>query len=211
VAHSLRSLAARRGLRPAGPPYTLARGDPTIPAPLVWLTRCARSRRAEGGHKTPPTLTSVVARCRARSGAGRPRPLKRAAAPRGRKTGDAIRRGEFRPCDPRRTHHHRRIGAPGVCREHHPYSPRRRAQREYERRPFSRLAEAGRRPPSAGAARKRQLSPRCPAFPDRSARSYLVEVAGGRGRGRASWRRPRILSRPRRTLRRGCDARVLAL
>src|SRR5450759_1198782 len=28
------------GLRPAGPPCTLARGAPTIPAPLAWLSRC---------------------------------------------------------------------------------------------------------------------------------------------------------------------------
>src|SRR5450759_4943884 len=28
------------GLRPVGPPCTLARGDPTIPAPLAWLSRC---------------------------------------------------------------------------------------------------------------------------------------------------------------------------
>src|SRR6185437_10043525 len=32
------------GLRPAGPPYTRARGAPEIPAPRAWLTRCARSQ-----------------------------------------------------------------------------------------------------------------------------------------------------------------------
>ena len=37
------------GLRPAGPPDTLARGDPQIPAPLAWLTRGARSRLRDVG------------------------------------------------------------------------------------------------------------------------------------------------------------------
>ena len=40
----VRSSFITGGLRPAGPPYTLARGGPVIPAPLAWLTRSARSR-----------------------------------------------------------------------------------------------------------------------------------------------------------------------
>src|SRR4249919_1414010 len=32
-----------RGASPLGLPYTLARGGPTLPAPLVWLSRAARS------------------------------------------------------------------------------------------------------------------------------------------------------------------------
>ena len=39
---SLRLCFFTGGLRPAGPPCTLVWGDPTIPAPLAWVTRCAR-------------------------------------------------------------------------------------------------------------------------------------------------------------------------
>ena len=37
-----------RGASPPGPPYTLARGGPTIPAPLAWLTSL-RSFALTGG------------------------------------------------------------------------------------------------------------------------------------------------------------------
>jgi hypothetical protein len=80
------------------------------------------------------------------------RTLERGASPRSRNAAGAIPRGESGPCDPRRVHHHRRIGAPGGCRPDHPYSPRRRAQRAHERRLRSRLAEAGPGPGSTGTA-----------------------------------------------------------
>ena len=79
-----------------------------------------------------------------RAGAGRPRPLERGVAPRSRKTGGAIPRGEFGPCDPRRSHATTGASVRLASVVHtHPYSPRRRAQRAYERGPFYRLAEAG--------------------------------------------------------------------
>ncbi len=44
------------GLRPANPPYTLARGGP-CPAPLAWLTRSARSLLKSGGFAANPPYT----------------------------------------------------------------------------------------------------------------------------------------------------------
>src|ERR671914_99531 len=70
VAHSLRSFASdpscvSGGLRPAGPPYTLTPGGPTIPAPFVWLTRCARSllihHACPGGFAPPAPPTHSLA------------------------------------------------------------------------------------------------------------------------------------------------------
>ncbi len=80
------------------------------------------------------------------------RTLERGATPRSRNAAGAIPRGESGPCDPRRADHPRRIGALDMCRPGHPYSPRQRAQREHERRPRSRLAEAGPGPGRAGTA-----------------------------------------------------------
>src|SRR5450756_2037039 len=45
------------GLRPAGPPCTLARGDPTIPAPLAWLSRCRSVALAGGLRPAGPPCT----------------------------------------------------------------------------------------------------------------------------------------------------------
>ena len=54
------------------------------------------------------------------------------------KTGGAIPRGEFLACDPCRPDNPRRISAPGMCRPRASRTRRGgRAQREYERRPFS--------------------------------------------------------------------------
>jgi hypothetical protein len=59
--------------------------------------------------------------------------------------GEAIPRGECRTCDPRRSHATTGASVRLACvGQPHPYSPRRRAPRGHELRPFSRLAEAGR-------------------------------------------------------------------
>jgi len=53
-----------------------------------------------------------------------------------------IHRGEFVLCDPRRPQTTTGASVRLTCvAQVHPYSPRQRAQREYERRPFSRLAQ----------------------------------------------------------------------
>src|SRR5450830_875321 len=74
------------GLRPAGPPCTLARGDPTIPAPLAWLSRCRSVALAGGlrpagppctlarGDPTIPAPLAWLSRCRSVALAGGLRP-----------------------------------------------------------------------------------------------------------------------------------------
>ena len=84
------------------------------------------------------------------AGAGRPRPLERGASARSRKTGEAIPGGEFGQCDPRRSHATTGASVRLATAAHtHPYSPRGRAKREYERDRFP----ASRKRDAAGQCR----------------------------------------------------------
>jgi hypothetical protein len=119
--------------------------SPTARGPQALRPRCAVLLCSHSHRGVEPVL------------AGR-RTLERGATPPSRNAAGASPRGESGPCDPPRPQHHRRICAPGLCRPGHPYSPRRRAQRGHERRPRSRLAEAG--PGRAVPARLRRATPR---------------------------------------------------
>ena len=101
------------------------------------------------GHRRVTSISLCAALPR-RAGAGRPRPSgaghatrSRASgslsdAQRSRKAGAAILRGEFGLCDPRRSQTTTGASVRLTSVAHtHPYSPRRRAQREHERRRVS--------------------------------------------------------------------------
>ena len=131
----------------------LRRRSPAEPRPVA-----ARVR-----HCLPPeilllTQSMVIAqRCRSRSaGLGRPRTYGARHALRshrctGAENGRSDSRGEFRPCDPRRSDNHRRISAPGKCRTHASVlAGGGRAKREFERSTFS----GSRKSASAGQGRR---------------------------------------------------------
>lgn len=130
--------------------------------------RPTMSTRTRVGRRAirPPSRARGPCRCWAAadvwSRARHRRPARPPAArgPR-RKTGDAIPRGEFGHCDPRRSHATTGASVRLASVVHtHPYSPRRRAQRGYERRRFSRPAEEGRgRPVPVRRSRARVSSP----------------------------------------------------
>jgi hypothetical protein len=114
------------------------------------------TRRSRSGRAVPLSRVTRVrgrcergARCRWRDccRVGRPggrRDAERAVTPRSRKARPAIRRGEFRHCDPRRSDDHRRICAPGMCRPN--ASVLAAAATGHERDALSRRAER-RQPP----------------------------------------------------------------
>ena len=105
----------------------------------------------EGDILAPASLLGERAALPRRGGAGRPRPSERGArcgaalrqaGRRSRKTGEAIPRGESGLCDPRRPQVTTGASVRLTCvAQARPYSPRRRAQRGYEPRRFSRPAE----------------------------------------------------------------------
>src|SRR5205085_7306302 len=59
------------GLRPAGPPYTLTRGDPDS-APFAWLIRRAHSRPTSFGDFAPCAFARVIGRVGSKFGIGVP-------------------------------------------------------------------------------------------------------------------------------------------
>ncbi len=105
-----------------------------------------------------PQSMIVIQGCRSRSaGLGRPRPLERgtrcAGTAHGRgKTGAAIHRGEFLPCDPCRSDNHRRISAPGMCCTHASLLAAGASAARVRAETVFRLAEVGLGPDKAGSA-----------------------------------------------------------
>ena len=111
--------------------------------------------------------------------------LRRSSGRRSWKTGGAIPRGEFGLCDPRRSQ--ATTGASvrlTSVAQAHPYSPRYRAKREYERGPFSRLAQRA----SDGQRRRCAEAAAAPAKSGESAQPRLTGHAGfGRSRLQMSY------------------------
>jgi hypothetical protein len=105
----------------------------------------------------------------------------RSSGRRSRKTGGAIPRGESGLCDPRRSQ--ATTGASvrlTSVAQAHPYSPRYRAKREYERGPFSRPFDD-----AQGRAEHRRSAPRAAGL-GRAAPALRGSGGGTRGVGRTS-------------------------
>ena len=114
------------------------------------LSRVTRVRGRGERDARPPTAGNGT------SGVGGRRDAEHAAAVRSRKARAAIRRGDFMPCDPRRSQRlARRIGAPDMCRP--PASLVAARAPGYEPRAISRRAE--RRRPSTVLVRCSSAGP----------------------------------------------------
>ena len=136
-------VAWKSGCPPQRRPATRA-GSPTHrghhAAGALYPVNCHASPRSRRTRRATPTAGKRA------SGVGGRRDAEHAAAARSRKARAAIRRGDFMPCDPRRSQRlARRIGAPDMCRP--PTSLVAARAPGYEPRAISRRAER-RRPPT---------------------------------------------------------------